>query len=44
MQNGKRNDTNELIYKTETDTHLKNERMVTCVQRGLGGKEGGRDS
>ena len=37
----KRNDTE---HKTETDTHLENERMVACVQRGLRAKDGGRES
>ena len=35
MQNLKKNDTNELIYKTETLTDLENELMVT---RGKGGE------
>ena len=39
MQNLKRNDTNELIYKTETLTDLENELMVTG-----GGRVGRRDS
>ena len=38
MQNLKRNYTNELIYKTETDTDLENKLMV------IGGRVGGRDS
>ena len=36
MQNLKRNYTNELIYKTETDSQTENELMVT----GLGGRVG----
>ena len=41
----KRNDTDGLsVHKTETDTHLENERMVACVQRGLRAKDGGRES
>ena len=35
MWNLKKNDTNELIYKTETLTDLENELMVT---RGKGGR------
>ena len=38
MQNLKRNYTNELIYKTETDTDLETKLMV------IGGRVGGRDS
>ena len=38
MQNLKRNYTNELIYKTETDTDLENKLMV------IGGRVGGRYS
>ena len=38
MQNLKRNYTNELIYKTETDTDLENKLMV------FEGRVGGRDS
>ena len=30
------NDTNELIYKTETDSDLENELMVTSGERGMG--------
>ena len=37
MQNLKRNDTNELIYKTETDSRLREQTMVT---RGEGWGEG----
>ena len=35
MWNLKKNDTNELIYKTETDSDLENELMVS---RGKGGE------
>ena len=45
MRNLKRNDTNELIYKAETDyrlTDLENEFMVGG--RGAGGRMGRRDS
>ena len=33
----KKNDTNELIYKTNRLTDIENTRMVTKVQRGGGG-------
>ena len=38
MRNLERNDTNELIYKTETDSDLENEFMVTT--RGYEWREG----
>ena len=34
MQNLKKTDTNELIYKTETLTDLKNEFMITRSKEG----------
>ena len=37
MRNLKKNDTNELIYETETDSDLENQLMVEV---GKGGREG----
>ena len=31
-----KSDTNQLIYKTETDSDIENKRMVTKGERGMG--------
>ena len=46
MQNLKRNDTNELIYKTETDSQLFRARTLNLEKELMvaGGRKGGKDS
>ena len=38
MQNVKKNDTNEFIYKTEMDLQI--QRVILCLPGGKGGEEG----
>ena len=46
MRNLKRNDTNELIYKTETDSQLFRARTLNLEKELMvaGGRKGGKDS